>query len=1163
MKAMFARFRLLSTTTIWFTACWLSAGTSLGRVLDDFDDNTKTGWQDFTFVPGLGLPVEQNGQFEFILPPAGQAIFTGSRKISEEFELKAGRTIEFKVDLVEGVDKDSFAVLAFIPTANSLGTLAGYGLAKSTTDLLLTKGIGKYFYNEDVSPPVKNINVTLLLRLSATADAVTITGQVLDKDDGNAVIWERTVVDTPAADVLADGTDSPAAPYLTKGHFTLYCYEDFDPNAPQAEYKVVYDNAEVCVLDESVLDDFDDNVKTQWSDFTFVPGLGLPVEQNGQFEFNLPPAGQAIFTGSRKTSRVFDLRECGRLRLSVDLVHGEDKDSFAVLAFIPEANSLGTLAGYGLAKSTTDILLTKGIGKYFYNEDVSPPVKNDNVTLVLDLTVSNANTVHITGRVLDKDDNNAVLWERTVVDTPDADVLADGTDSPAAAYLTTGHFALYCYEDYSASSPQAVYQVLYDNATVLAPALTANTPPIISDVQPNETANFLPADTTEITFKVQDDKPLVDSQITVTLNGTVYNTGNGLSVTGTGTSRDVALGGLVSQTDYTAVLRVVDSDNATNSVTLHFDTFLPDNLVIEIEDYNFNGGSFIDNPVPGPEGGPGAPDSYTTVAGISEVDYHETRATPNGTNTRYRPSDPVRMQHTFDLQRQKFLDAGGGDLGVFDFDVGDIVGGEWLNYTRTFPAGSYHVYLRQSLVNMPTAESALELVTGDRTQPDQTTRSLGTFLGRLSGFQYRNVPLTDATGQKTILRLSGEQTLRLRQVTTTPGDGLNSQGYLVLVPTADPGIQRATVTSVSPAAGSTVQTVRLSLSATIQDRDTSVLPETIALELNGNTVMGTVTPIAEGATITYDVSPLPPSGALNTAKVRFTDNLNVSQTNEWTFTVVYKALNPANRGAGPGVDRGFSVRMAQGDPGAVPHENSLMQAEDILAGRYPLVMDTNTTSQVVNQTKRPGDVRGLFPDDELVPGLYDENLNFISVSESDFAVEIVAWLDLAPGVYRFGGRTDDGFKCSSGNSLHDLSSGAILGFWNGGPADRPERSEFEFVVTQGGLYPFRFMWYERTGTGYAEFYSVNLATDERTLINDPNAAEPITAYLSIAGVALQSATVVSGPYEDDATAVLDAGAKQFTVPRTGATQFYRIRAAAPSRITQIRIAGPNVVITYE
>jgi len=35
------------------------------RVLDNFNDNTKTGWTDFTFVPGFGLPTEAGGQFQF------------------------------------------------------------------------------------------------------------------------------------------------------------------------------------------------------------------------------------------------------------------------------------------------------------------------------------------------------------------------------------------------------------------------------------------------------------------------------------------------------------------------------------------------------------------------------------------------------------------------------------------------------------------------------------------------------------------------------------------------------------------------------------------------------------------------------------------------------------------------------------------------------------------------------------------------------------------------------------------------------------------------------------------------------------------------------------------------------------------------------------------
>jgi hypothetical protein len=1147
-----------TTTVLSLLAAWVLAPSPVsGHVLDNFDDNVKTDWQDFTFIPGFGIPSEVNGQFEFVLPPAGQAIFSGTRKTSEEFELRNGRTIEFKVDLVEGFGPDSFAVLAFIPTANSLGTLAGYGMAKSTTDILLTKGIGKYFYNENVTPPVKNVNVTLVLTLAAKDGSVTITGKVLDKDNGNAVIWEETVTDTPAAEVMADGTDDPAAPYLARGHFALYCYED--SGTSQAEYKVVYDNAEACVLDDVILDNFDDNVKTDWQDFTFIPGMGIPSEVNGQFEFNLPPAGQAIFTGSRKTSRAFDLRECDRLQLRVDLVHGEGKDSFAVLGFIPTTNSLGTLAGYGFAKSTTDILITKGIGKYFYNEATA--LKNDNVTMVLDLTVSNRTTVFIKAQVLDKDANNAVLWEQVVVDTPEADIMADGTDDPAVPYLTSGHFSLFCYEDFDQAAPQQAYQVIYDNAAVLAPALAANQPPQISDVTPAETANFLPA-TTQITFTTTDDKPLVNTGISVILNGTnTFTSANGLTITGSGNTRNVVLGGLQLNRDYTAVLQVVDSDNATNRVLLHFDTFDPANLAIEVEDYNFNSGFFFDEPIPLPEGSGPQDGSYSNQTGTRDVDYSDTRPSPNFTNTRYRTGDAVRMQHTLDVQRQKFVDAGGTPENVFDYDVTDIAAGEWMNYSRFFQPGSYLVYLRQSIVNLGQAEAVLEKVTSDHTQPNQTTTPLGSFLGRLSGYQYRNVLLTDALGNPVIVRLADFETIRLRQATTPPGDAAIAQNYLLLVPTADPGLQRARVVNLSPADGTTVNTVAPAISVTIQNADTSVEADSIVLKLNGQTVNRTVTETPSGATVSYDISPLPASGALNTAQVIFTDSFDVTQTNTWTFTVVYESLNPANRVQGAPGARGFQLRMVQA-PAGTASENSLARAEDQLRvpSPYPAFMDTNTTVQVINQNKSLGGSAGNFPNDQVVPGLYDEASGSFGNGDNDFVVEMVAYLDLPAGIHTFGVVTDDGYKASSGSQLHDASSEAVIAFHNGGPANET----FNFVVTQPGLYPFRFLWYERGGSGHGELFSVDRSTGTRTLINDPESEGAIKAYLEVAQaqVQLETASDLAGQYAVDPNAVHDAGQSTFRVPPSGNRRFYRVSSTTQYRISSIRLVGGNVEIRY-
>jgi len=901
-------FLFVSGVIAWLSGDW----RALARVLDNFDDNTKTGWSDFTFTPGFGIPAETGGQFIFTQPPAGQAIFSASTKTSETFALQEGRTVEFRVDLVSGGGKDSFAILAFIPTSSSASTLAGYGFAKSTTDILITKGIGKYFYNENPTPAIKNDNVTMVLSMTGKGGNVVINAKVLDKDNNNAVLFDRTFVDTPAADVLSDGTDSPAAPYFGSGNFVLYLYQDYDPNAPENPYQVIYDNAEVFVLDNIVLDDFNDNTKTAWQDFTFTPGFGIPAETGGQFVFMQPPAGQAIFSASTKTSRTFGIQDGERLEFHVDLVTGGEKDSFAILAFIPTSSTVSSLGGYGLAKSTTDILITKGIGKYFYNENPTPPIKNSNVTLVLSMEGRGTNVI-IMGKVLDKDNSDTVLFEQRFVDTPGADVLSDGTDSPAAPYFGSGNFVLYLYQDYDPNAPENPYQVIYDNAVVSAPPLANNTPPVISDVLPDAYANLLPA-STQISFKVTDDKPIADSQILVTLNGTPFTSANGLTVTGAGNAKNVSLGGLRTNVNYSAVIQVTDSDNAVTSTPLYFDTFSSNNLLIEVEDYNFGSGQFIDNPVPIAEGR-GAANSYSQQAGVPDVDFSDTRATPRPQDTLYRPN---------------YIDAGGAAAGVYDYDVGDIAAGEFLNYTRTFSAGTYELYLRESLVNMTRAEATLEKVVGDPTKPNQATKPLGSFIGALTGYQYRNFPLTDGFGQsKVVVRLSGVEALRLHQVTPDASDGAIFQNYFILVPAPDPGVLPAIVMSVSPGPGATVETVAPVVNVNIQNRDTSVRTNTIALILNGGAVTPLITSDANGAVVTYALSPLP-SGATNTARIVFTDSGGVTQTNDWSFVVTYKALDPANRQSGTGANPGFKVRVVQAPSGS-NLDNSLQRAEDQLA----------------------------------------------------------------------------------------------------------------------------------------------------------------------------------------------------------------------------------------
>ncbi|HOW65252.1 MAG TPA: hypothetical protein P5186_28615 [Candidatus Paceibacterota bacterium] len=1172
-------------TTLVILVGFAMALSAMARVVDNFDDNIKTAWSDFPVVdhPSL-LSQEQGGQFVLDVPQAlvmasDAGLFTCSVKTSEEYAIREGVTLEYRVDLTQGAGNDAYAVLAFVPNGIDPKQTLGYSLAKSADEIILVKALNHYFIDDDTpAATVKHQNVTLVLTLTGRGGNVVITGKVLDKDAQNAVLWEKTVTDTPGIDFGNEGElgaigQKPFIDAMGSGRFALYLYAIKRP-AIEDTYRAAFDNAEAVVLESTVVDDFNDNKKTDWTDYPVadLPFL-LPQETGGAFVMDVPQAAvgasdAGLFTASLKTSREYTIQEGEPLEFSVDLTQGSGNDAYAVLAFSPQGIDPKQTLGYSLAKSANEIILVKALDHYFIDDDTpEATVKHENVKLVLSLVGKNGNVV-ITGKVLDKDNQNAVLWEKTVTDTPGADfgneaelgaVAQKPFIAPNPPSQGKGSFALYLYA-IKRSPLEDNYRVAFDNATVQAPPVQGNQPPVITDVLPKTSSSFL-APATSISFKAADDQPLADNQISIELNGTAYTTANGLTLSGDPSARTVSLAGkLEANVNYTALLKVVDAGGVAVSTTIYFDTFATSLMTIEAEDYNFDGGSYYNNPIPIAEGlGPQA-QSYSGQTGVSLVDYNDTRTTPNGANTMYRLNDPVRMQHTYDVPRKKFQDAGGTDSGVFDYDVGDLAADEWIQYTRDFPAGSYEVYLRQSLLNIVNAESHLQLVTGDRTQPDAATQFLGTFLAGITGFNYRNFPLTDGSGQnKIVLKLSGPTTLRLKQITPDPGDGSRFQNYLVFIPVADTGVQRATVSEVNPAADSIQQTAFLTVQATIANRDTTVDVSSVKLDLNGQTVPATVTSTATGATVRYSVSPLPSSDAMNLARVYFKDNQGTNIETSWKFAISYYSLKTANRQPGPGKNRGFNVRMVQAVAGEVSIDSPEM-AEKQLAGQLPTppFITTNTVSQLVNWTQDDRN-NGNFQDpnypDALVPGLELYGYN----GDNDFSVEMTAWLELKAGGYRLGILTDDGFKLTSGATLSDQSAVMALN-------DGTSNLTLDFVAPVDGFYPFRLIWYERAGNAYAEWFSVDPATGARTLINDPASPTAIKAWTDIVpapAVTVESSVLVSSGYAADATAVVDTSARRVLVPINGNVRFYRLAGPQALKITSIQVQESNVVMTYE
>jgi hypothetical protein len=163
------------------------------------------------------------------------------------------------------------------------------------------------------------------------------------------------------------------------------------------------------------------------------------------------------------------------LELRADLVSVNQNDAFAAIALNWAVPALGS--GYMFFKDDDEIVLLK-----FYNGATSfawffytnQPVKNQNVTLVLAITRQGSN-VKITTRVLDKDNVNAVLFDHTVTDTPQADAVLPSravrgfigaADPPGSPWPLLGspfgvELTLTWFNSQQAPNPHA--EVIYDN----------------------------------------------------------------------------------------------------------------------------------------------------------------------------------------------------------------------------------------------------------------------------------------------------------------------------------------------------------------------------------------------------------------------------------------------------------------------------------------------------------------------------------------------------------------------------------------------------------------------------------------------------------------------------------------------------------------------------
>lgn len=303
--------------------------------------------------------------------------------------------------------------------------------------------------------------------------------------------------------------------------------------------------------------------------------------------------------------------------------------------------------------------------------------------------------------------------------------------------------------------------------------------------------------TNQLSFTVgpADGAPISTNGISLILNGVTIT--SGLNFTQVGGNWVVTYA-LQSNEVYTAVINVTNTSGDTLSAPyiVNFDTFSQNNFMIEAEDFDFNSGQFIDNPVPTSGDGAGsgnlAANSYYYYAGgnIANMSVPGIDLTTSndvaGEGFAYRVNDSCGTEITTDLLRNKFVVGGVTNT---DYDVGWWVPGTWLNYTRTFPTNTYHVWGRLA-AGATYNNATMSLVTSGQGTMTQSSNVLGTFSdASANGFQsWHWVPLMGTNGQPAVVSLGGVETLK---VTAPPGSAtgsVNANFYMFtpFVPVAAP-----------------------------------------------------------------------------------------------------------------------------------------------------------------------------------------------------------------------------------------------------------------------------------------------------------------------------------------------------------------------------------------
>jgi hypothetical protein len=404
---------------------------------------------------------------------------------------------------------------------------------------------------------------------------------------------------------------------------------------------------------------------------------------------------------------------------------------------------------------------------------------------------------------------------------------------------------------------------------------SGNIPPSILSLAPNGTALFNLA-ANGITFTASSTTTTISpGGVKLILNGLDVSSGLAFVPGGAAASQSVTYLGLVPDRLYSAVVNVTDDVGYLTSAAINFDTFVAGNFQWEAEDYDYNTANYFNNPT---NTSYLAANSYFGRPGTADVDWHESGGWGGNGGQAYRESGVgPGVEWASDFLRAKFAAAQGLDPAVHDYDVGWVSGldGDWMNYTRIIPAGSYNVYCRLASGDGGNKRCQLGVVTSGVGGISQTvsTLGIGTIVGGAGWQAWQWAPLLDAGGNLVKLTYASATTVTFR----VSADGCNMNFFMLAPARTDlPLIDNLYPTGTKPF--EPANALSFNASSTVATIPTG----NIHVTLNGNNVDALLT---IGGTATSRTVSLPylASNAMYTATISITDSAGTTVSRALSF----------------------------------------------------------------------------------------------------------------------------------------------------------------------------------------------------------------------------------------------------------------------------------------